>query len=90
MSFFEYMMFGYLLLFIIKYALFFRSFDKWTMIVGDDQSGFMVYLVVTVVGAIYTFITLPYLLYTERVGFFFVYSDEFLEGIRDAVKEHGK
>ncbi len=82
MTLFDYIIFVYLSLFIIKYALYLRTFDTWIMIVGKGHSRYMVYIVMVIFGATFIFITLLYLLLTERKEFFYSYSDEFMEGIK--------
>ena len=88
MTIFEYILFGYYSLFIIKYILFIRTFKKWTTIIGKGRPNFKVYFVVSIFGAVYIFVSLLFLLLTERKEFFKHYSDDFLNGIHEAVKQH--
>ena len=88
MTIFEYMLIAYISLFIIKYALLFRVLNRYSVIIGNNAPNVATHLYMFVFGAIYVFVFLLYLLFTEGKEFFCYYSDEFVEEISKAAIKH--
>ncbi len=90
MTIFEYMLIAYISLFIIKYALLFRVLLRYSVIIANGTPSIVIYLYLLSFGAVYVFVSLLYLLFTEGKEFFCYYSDEFVDEICKSAIKHRK